>query len=107
MSDPPEFDLFGSISARDDALGRVSGRAGAFMGDALSAIGRLPHGMLLTGEDVRLRLREIGIRPHHHNAWGSLIKTAVDRKLLEPTGRWFRMKDVSSHARRTPEYRVK
>ena len=108
MSDPPEFDLFGGKSARDEAMDRIiSGRAGEFIDDGLTAIGSLPRDLLLTGEDVRLRLREIGIRPRHHNAWGCLIRTAVLRRLLEPTGRWFHMKDISSHARKTPEYRVK
>ena len=100
-----QFDLFGSKAARDEGMARVAGRAGNFIQDGLSAIARLPVGFTVTGEDIRRLLIHDGIVPHHHNAWGSLIRNAVERQLIRPTGRYLQMRAVASHARRTPEYR--
>ena len=104
--DSDQFDLFGSKSARDEGMDLVGGNAGTFMLDGLHAIADLPSGALVTGEDIRQRLTELGIAPHHHNAWGTLIMWAVKRQLLHPTGRYLHMRDITSHARRTPEYRL-
>jgi hypothetical protein len=44
--------------------------------------------------------------PHHHNAWGALVMHMVRTGRLVATGEYRPMKDVKSHARKTPVYRV-
>ncbi len=57
-----------------------------------------------TGEDLRFYLMSTVGCPAHSNAWGALINTLVRRKIIKPTGEWRKMRDDSSHARRTPVY---
>jgi hypothetical protein len=64
----------------------------------------IPTGTLCTGESIRLACIAQGIVPHHHNAWGGVISRCVRAGLLTETGRFPRMKSLSSHARRNPEY---
>ena len=62
----------------------------------------------VTGETVRNWLRRRRMRkPDHHNAYGALIRIAVQRGLLRPTGEFARMEAPTSHRRITPVYRVK
>jgi hypothetical protein len=93
--------------ARDDALARVGGGAGSWMGEARALAGHLlPPGWEGTGEDLRLALTEAGLRaPHHHNAWGALVLGLVARGLLARTGQMRGMRTARSHARRTAVYR--
>ena len=106
MIDNGEFDLFSSRSARDKALSKVSNNAPDYMTGGLSLIANLPHGTVLIGEDIRIKCRDAKLVPHHHNAHGALIKQAIKIGLLRPTGHYRQMKSVTSHARRTAEYRV-
>ena len=99
-----QYDLFASKAARNAAVQQVADNAPEFIERALSAIDALPAGTIVTGEDVRRILTAYGITPHHHNAWGALIREAVRQQLLRPTGRYRQMRDVSSHARQTAEY---
>ena len=96
-------DLFGARPARDEALGQVSANAGDFMAEALQAVLKLPRGVY-TGEDIRLELERQEIVPHHHNAWGALIRQCVASGALRFSGRYEAMKTRRSHARRTPVY---
>ena len=59
----------------------------------------------VTGEDVRLACEAAGIRPHHHNAWGGLVREAIKQGLLVATGTYRSMKAKGSHARKTQVYR--
>jgi hypothetical protein len=101
-----EPDLFSAIEARDEALAQVSRNAGLdWMGGALLRIAAFRN-WRGTAEDVRVTLLANSYpSPHHHNAWGALIKTAIKRKLIIPTGDLTNMKTKKSHARRTPVYR--
>jgi hypothetical protein len=74
------------------------------MNRALGAIDIITEGQTLTGEDIRFRLMQEEIQPHHHNAWGALISAAVRKGLIRETGRWVAMRGARSKARRTPEY---
>ena len=95
-----------AISARDRALARVSGHSGEWMPRAMIALEWLPAGQL-TGEDIRLRLiHQVGA-PHHHNAWGALIRHGIKGGLLVATGEYRKMITLKSHARKTPVYRIK
>jgi len=68
---PPESDLFGARSARDQALAQVLGHAGEDWTDiVLARIGGLPLGWIGTAEALRLRLLAEGCpKPPHHNAY--------------------------------------
>lgn len=91
-------------TARDEALERVGYHAGKFMAFGIVMIRGLSGEV--TGEDIRIRLTAAGIKPHHHNAWGSLINEAIKLGILQPTGEYRHMRVKSSHARRTPVYTV-
>ena len=99
-------DLFEGRAARDEALERVAMNSGAWMDSALAMIAYLPAGIEMTGEAIRVYLRERGLPPpHHHNVWGALIASAIKRQLLAETGRYGQMRMKRSHARKTPLYR--
>lgn len=106
------YDLFSyhptGTQLRDKALERVADNAGEdFMTRAMNAIRAMPSRQLVIGEDIRRHLTELGIEPHHSNAWGAVMVHAVRLKLLTPTGAWRAMKQPSSHARKTPEYYIR
>lgn len=92
--------------ARDAALTQVESHNETWLESALGVIAGMPSGHICTGEQIRHTVSEWKTgKPGHHNAWGALIMQAVKRGLLVPTGRYVKMKDKSSHARKTPEYR--
>jgi|SRR4029077_6340152 len=100
-----QYELFEAKAARDQALTQVSENAADWMTVAFNLLLRIEGGIDLTGEMVRNRLLWMGCpQPHHHNAWGALIRTAVVRGALTDTGRMAHMENVRSHARRTPVY---
>jgi hypothetical protein len=102
MPSARQFDLFGAKSARDEAMDQVDRNAGRFLVDALLVTARLPRGAIVIGEDIRRTVRRAGFNPHHHNAWGVLIKRTIERGFIVPTGRYEPMHDTKSYARKTP-----
>ena len=82
MEQNPQLGLFD----KEVALKQVADNSGGFMQEAVAGIECLPSG-LYTGEDIRLHLTRQCIIPHHHNAWGALISTALKRNLLRDTGK--------------------
>jgi len=96
-----------AVTERDQALHRVATNSGSWMLDALIAICRISTDSEVTGEDIRLNILERVGMPHHHNAWGALIKSALKQGVLIPTGEYRAMKTRKSHARKTPVYRIK
>jgi hypothetical protein len=97
-------DLFAALEAREAALARVGENSGGFMALGLAAIAELSGEY--TGEDIRFALKQRGIEPHHHNAWGALTMAAIRRGLLVPTGHYTKMCDPKSNARKTQTYRT-
>lgn len=91
-----------AIRARDDALGRVSRNAGSYTDRALEQI-RTIDGEF-SGEDIRLLVESRIGKPHHHNAWGAIIRTAIKQGAIQRTGRMAQMNTRRSHARMTPTY---
>lgn len=89
---------------RDEALGLVAERSGDFQTDALSAIRGLPADEY-SGESIRVLLEAQGIKPAHHNAWGSVIMQATKAGVLKGTGKYVSMQTERSHARKTQVYR--
>jgi hypothetical protein len=102
MNGTPLLDYAASRIARDEALARVTRSSDAFMVNALIAISQLRGEF--RGEQIRATLMAQGIEPHHHNAWGAVVRSALKRGLLEATGRFEAMHDVKSHARKTEVY---
>jgi hypothetical protein len=98
-----QLDLMAALAERDLALDKVSDRAGPWIDRAMRGLAALPLGWQGTGESIRLALPVEP--PHHHNAWGAVIKKALDRGLLTPTGKFEHMRTKKSHARKTPVYR--
>jgi hypothetical protein len=94
---------------RDKAIARVLAKNAAWLATCHMEVKKLRKGWTGTGEDIRNFLKQKrGVKePKHHNAWGGMIQsvTSPKRENFEPTGRMLKMKKVSSHARRTFEYR--
>lgn len=103
-----QSDLFAVSSRRerDLALKKVADNSDDWMGKALSAMRFLSVRREWTGEDIRLTVEAVVGRPHHHNAWGALINQAVRTGLIVRTGKHAPMRELKSHARQTPVYRV-
>ena len=100
------LDYLAASVARDAALDQVNANAAPWPILFLAALRRLPPGTTGTAEWFRFTLTEGGLaKPHHHNAWGGMIATAVRLGVLEPTGTWAAMGGPKSHARKTPVYR--
>jgi len=97
------FDLAESRALRDAALARVSSNAGSFIERGLAAISLLPGGEY-TGAMIRHALILQEIAPHHCNAWGALVRSAIHRGLLHPTGRFTPSISKKNHAHRTEVY---
>lgn len=90
---------------RDKALARIRGNNTRWLVDALKIVSNLHGSWVGTGEDIHQVVHECLGLPSHHNAWGMLIRMAIKRQLIKPTGRYLKMKTKKSHARMTPEYR--
>lgn len=101
------FDAEMSRFERDKALDRVTCNAGDFNMLARRFLRTLKPGRRYTGEEIRRLCTKKGIKPHHHNAWGALIRWGVEKAILIETGEYEQMRDVKSHARRTPIYRIR
>ena len=100
-----QLDLVEAIEARDKALGKVADKAGDWIDTALAILPHIRHdSAFVTGEDVRLWLEERISKPHHHNAYGALIRIAIRHGILRPTDKWVQMRTKKSHARMTRVY---
>jgi hypothetical protein len=93
-----------AISLRDQALFQVAENSGSWMDLALQCVDCLVP-KEYTGEDIRLIVERIIGKPHHHNAWGAVIRTSLKRNYIVATGEYRAMKIIKSHARKTPVYR--
>jgi hypothetical protein len=92
------------IAARDAGMATVLKHAGDdWRESAKSVLRGLPQ-TEVTGEDVRIACEQVGVRPHHPNAWGAFINQLVREDVLVPTGRYAPMKAKGSHARKTQLY---
>lgn len=103
-----QADLFSAAALRDKALAQVRANNPTWLDRALKMVRRRPHGEIITGEALRVALTQAGLpAPGHHNAWGAMIRTAAKRGLLIPTGTYVHMEGKKSHARMTPQYRIR
>ena len=100
-----QFDLAEALKRRDDGMQQVAENARPYTQQAAELIARINPGTEWTGEDIRIHVESKIGKPHHHNAWGAIINTAVRGKVLVKTGVYRKMKTPKSHARATPVYR--
>jgi hypothetical protein len=108
----PLLDYIASAKARDECMQRVDENNQNWMALALLQLQQLArsHGSWantehgVTGEDIRVMLLPHVGHPNSPNAWGNLTMQAVRKKLIVATGEYRPMKDVRSHARKTPVY---
>lgn len=107
MDDNPQFNLFASEQARDNALDQVARANPDFMLYGIDTIAKLENGREINGENIRRLLTEKNITPKTDKGWGALIRDAIRRRLLIPTGKRNRMTDIKSHGRITDIYRVR
>ena len=94
---------------RDVGVKLVSENSGDFMDDSISLIKLIGHAsrhrqLFFTGEDLRVMLTDNDITPHHSNAWGALILTLNQQKVIRKTGQFVKMTDPRSQSRLTPLY---
>jgi hypothetical protein len=100
-------DLFGARQARDEGMRKVAEGSPDYLTGGMALIARLPNGSEWTGEQIRLECVRSGLRYHHPNVHGTLIKQAVERGLLRRTGRMVQPKAKPSHGRGIHVYRVR
>ena len=109
---PQQGDLFPdgeeARRARDEGMDRVARNAGEDFTRRVRSHFQthFQTGRHVTGEMVKLSCVRAGIEPHHHNAWGPVIKSLIVSGLLRKTGHTVLMKTRQSHARRNPLYVV-
>lgn len=109
----PILDHIESSRLRDESLAKVSGNAVEWMPLALlelEQLARNPTGWAnlekgFTGEFIRQALTPRIGHPHHSNAWGALVRTAIGREIIVATGEYRAMQAFNSHSRRTPVYK--
>lgn len=102
-----QFDLFAGKKARDVGMATAVEHAGqAFRRGVVEVVGLMQNGARVTGEDIRQACVKAGVVPRHPNSWGGTIMGLVRSGYLRDTGEMAHMKDVRSHARRTPVYEV-
>jgi hypothetical protein len=106
----PLFDFSASASeaSRDRAISTVGAHAGPeFMEQAKAVIQQRLSGTECLAEEFRRVCEDAGIKPNHHNAWGSLTNQLVKAGILIDTGRLGKSTSLRSHARRQPIWRVR
>jgi hypothetical protein len=99
------FDDTQSRERRDAGMAQVGSNNAIWMDSALTFIALLPLTWIGSGEDIRRIVVPKCGSPKHHNAWGALIRSAIQQRLISRTGRRVKMRAVRSHARQTDEYR--
>ena len=103
------FDFTQAIVARDEGIAKVADNSQPWFARdyvALAQFCKSNRGAEVIGEDIRRALMDQGLKPHHPNAWGALIRCAVKDEYLHRTGAWRSPSAVASHGRPTSVYRV-
>ena len=62
--------------------------------------------LVLSGEDIRAWTEGRVGPPAHHNAWGSVIRKAARKGVLQPTGQFIPAKHREAKGRMTQLWRV-
>lgn len=97
-------------TARAEAINGMLRNAEGWMAKILPDVIKFlkkKRGKKITGEDITNIANKAGGQPHHPNVYGGLFHKLVLSELLTFTGDWKHMEKVSSHARKTPVWKVK
>lgn len=98
-----QLDLNLSRTRRDAGIAKTSSRNSSFIAASMDVLMSLRDRKTITGEQLRYEvLTRLNMEPTSPHVWGSIIRTAVKRRILRDSGRTGQMQDVRSHARRTP-----
>ena len=99
-------DLFGKTARdyRDEGISKVISHNEEWKAVAEAYVRSLKAGKEITGEDIRIDLESVGVKPDHFNAWGGFISGLVRKGILVKTGNYRQMKRPQSHARVNPVY---
>ncbi len=67
-------------------------------------IAKLPYGLHMTGEDIKVKyFAECNPgKPHHPNVWSAVINVCLQRGFLEKTGKFVKSKTAKRHANEVP-----
>lgn len=91
---------------RDEGLAVITENSRAWMDLALALLPQMSRERVdVTGEDIHLWIESRIGPPHHHNAWGPLVRTAAMLGILEFTDCYRKFTSPVRHAHRTPVYR--
>lgn len=101
---PSLFDLQRAKAERDAGIELTAEANYDFMFEATAVIEEIAAGERVTGETIRKRCEEYGIRPKTPKTWGALTMHAISRGLLARTGKYVTPRDVKSHACKKPLY---
>ena len=104
MKDISQGDLFAGRELRDQGIESVTENSKRWQDEALQIIAGAQF-FQATGEELRAPIVAAIGEPHHPNAWGALINTALKRGLIAKTGRYTQMRRASAHARVNAIYR--
>jgi hypothetical protein len=107
MSGMSLLDYAEAMERKKAAIDTVAANSSEWMALALIELERMINSFpeSFAGEFIRVKLTPWIGKPHSPNAWGALTRTALNRKLIEPTGQWTPMLAEKSHGRQTPLYR--
>lgn len=98
-----KLNLSEGMRLRDEGIAQVAKNSPDFMDAGLDAIVGFDF-VETTGDVIRVRLENRGITPHHVNAWGALIRSAIAKKLLIPTGKIRKSRSPKNHAHKYETY---
>lgn len=103
--DHPEFDLEGSLEARDKGILKVAKNSRNWSKRAIDLVCGYPDNTC-TGESLRLWLTTRIGEPHHFNVMGAFVMNCIKKGVLIPLDSYENRKTKQSHASKTMIYRV-
>jgi len=103
MSNPTLFDQPTAEALRDAGIASVTKNEKTWLEDAHALIARYPTDEA-NAEELRTWVEDRLGAPHHVNAYGGMIMSAVRKGLLKNTGVYTVGKRPSGHGRRVANY---
>ncbi len=99
--------MFDAVEARDRALAEIGEHGDGWAYSAIAALRTyiITHPSFI-GEEFRLWAAERVGQPHHHNAWGAVMRVAAQMGIIRMTDRQRPTTTKRSHARRSPVWEV-
>lgn len=91
------------MALRDEGMDRANENSRSWHDRAIDVIRNMPTGEFM-GEDIHRQVEVTIGDPHHPNAYGALIMTAIRWGLIVKTGEYRKCSRPSAHARTNPVY---